>query len=68
MKSLHTSIVEMLEMTLAQYEEMKKNIQVQIQKNLDEDRIGQLIDFYDKVIVDYRRKTVVRPSQKNAEK
>jgi len=57
--SLHTSIVEMLEMTPARYEEMKKNIQYQIQKNLDEDRIGQLIDFYCKVIADYREKTVV---------
>jgi len=57
--SLHTSIVEMLEMTQARYKEMKKNIQYQIQKNLDEDRIGQLIDFYCKVIADYREKTVV---------
>ena len=62
--SLYSSIVEMLEMTPARYEEMKKNIQFQIQKNLDEDRIGQLIDFYGKVIADYRAKNLVPPCNK----
>jgi glycosyltransferase involved in cell wall biosynthesis len=61
--SLHTSIVEMLEMTPERYKEMKKDIQFQIQKNLDEDRIGQLIEFYGKVIADNWEKTVGSPSQ-----
>jgi glycosyltransferase involved in cell wall biosynthesis len=57
--SLHASIEKMLEMTPAEYDEMKKNIQDQIQKILEEDRIVQLIDFYCNVIADY--KTVSTP-------
>lgn len=52
--SLHTKIVELLEMTPVQYEGMKRKIQYQIQKIYDEDRVGQLIDFYGKVIADYK--------------
>jgi glycosyltransferase involved in cell wall biosynthesis len=52
--SLHVSIEKMLKMTPAEYDEMKKNIQDQIQKILEEDRIGQLIDFYCNIIADYK--------------
>jgi ElaB/YqjD/DUF883 family membrane-anchored ribosome-binding protein len=52
--SLHASIEKMLEMTPAEYDEMKKNIQDQIQKILEEDRIVQLIDFYCNIIADYK--------------
>jgi glycosyltransferase involved in cell wall biosynthesis len=54
--SLQASIAEMLEMTHTRYDEMKKNIQFQVQKDLDEDRTGRLIDFYGKVIADYQEK------------
>jgi glycosyltransferase involved in cell wall biosynthesis len=57
--SLYRSIRNLLEMTTTQYGEMKKNIQDQIQKYLDEDRIGQLIDFYCEVIADYKKKRLV---------
>ena len=38
---------------------MKKNIQTQIKKNLNEDRVGQLIEFYSKIVADFREKNVI---------
>ena len=57
--SLYTAIIKILGMRPEQYEEMKSNIQSHIQKILNEDRIGQLIDFYNSVIVQYQKRTAI---------